>query len=277
MIGLEVKGLANPVTRVISVLESFSSLEPELSAADIHRRTGISKATLHRILTTLTQKRLLEKNHKMGTYSIGPELYIIGSLYLSTTDILKAAEPVLQELNNLTKEAISLSILDKDYNTIIMNKEAKSMVRFSVNIGTKTPAYASSMGKAMLSELSNEEIDAQYPEENLRKMAQNTIATRTELKKALEKIRKTGISFGCGEGHEGLCGIASVIRDVSGEAIAAVGFTVPSGKINQTTAEIFATLVKMGTGLISSKLGYLDTVKPVSNIEEIREWYRNKK
>ena len=277
MIGLEVKGLANPVTRVISVLESFSSLEPELSAVDIQRQTGISKATLHRILTTLTQKRLLEKNHKMGTYSIGPELYIIGSLYLSTTDILKAAEPVLQELNNLTKEAISLSILDKDYNTIIMNKEAKSMVRFSVNIGTKTPAYASSMGKAMLSELSNEEIDAQYPEENLRKMAQNTIATRTELKKALEKIRKTGISFGCGEGHEGLCGIASVIRDVSGEAIAAVGFTVPSGKINQTTAEIFATLVKMGTGLISSKLGYLDTVKPVSNTEEIREWYRNKK
>ena len=156
MIDLEVKNRANPVTRVISVLESFSSSEPELTAADIHRKTRISKATLHRILTTLRQNRLLEKNQKQGTYRIGPELYIIGSLYLSTTDILKAADPVLQELNNLTKEVISLSILDKGYTTVIMNKEAKSMVRFSMNIGTKIPAYASSMGKAMLSELSNE-------------------------------------------------------------------------------------------------------------------------
>ena len=274
---MEIKNLANPVIRVISVLGCFSRFEPELSAADIRHKTGISKATLHRILITLTNRRLLDKNQKTGMYKIGPELYTMGSLYLSTTDILKGAEPVIKELNDLTGEAVNISIFDKGYVTIIMKEETKSIFRFAVRIGTILPAYASSMGKALLSELTDEEIDSLYPEEKLRQLTPKTVATRTELKKELEQIRKTGVSFSKEGTHEGLFGVASAIRDASGKGIAGMSIALPITKINQTTSDRLATLIRMGASLISYRLGYNDTVNPIRDIQEIRVWWQQDK
>jgi len=274
---MEAKNLANPVIRVISVLDCFSRFEPELSAADIRRKTGISKATLHRILITLTDRRLLEKNQKTGMYKIGPELYTLGSLYLSTTDVLKAAEPVIKELNDLTGEAVNISIFDKGYVTLILKEEAKSVFRFAVRIGTIIPAYASSMGKALLSELTDEEIDSLYPEEKLRPLTTKTIATKTELKRELEQIRKTGVSFSDGGTYEGLFGVASVVRDASGEGIAAMSIALPIFKVNETTSDRLATLIRMGASLISYRLGYHGMVNPVRDIQEIRSWWEQNK
>lgn len=271
------KNLANPVIRVISVLDCFSRFEPELRAAEIQRKTGISKATLHRILTTLTNRRLLEKNQKTGMYKIGPELYTLGSLYLGTTDVLKAAEPVIKELNDLTGEAVNISIFDKGYVTLILKEEAKSVFRFAVRIGTIIPAYASSMGKALLTELTNEEIDSLYPEEKLRPLTTKTIATKTELKRELEQIRKTGVSFSDGGTYEGLFGVASVVRDASGKGIAAMSIALPIFKVNETTSDRLATLIRMGAKLISYRLGYNDAVNPVRDIQEIRSWWEQNK
>lgn len=274
---METKNFANPVIRVISVLDCFSRFEPELSAADIRRKTGISKATLHRILITLTNRRLLDKNQKTGMYKIGPELYTLGSLYLSTTDVLKGAEPVIKELNDLTGEAVNISIFDKGYVTLIMKEETKSIFRFSVRIGTIIPAYASSMGKALLSELTDEEIDSLYPEEKLHQLTPKTIATRTELKKELEQIRKTGVSFSKEGTHEGLFGVASAIRDASGKGIAGMSIALPIAKVDQTTSDRLATLIRMGASLISYRLGYNDTVNPIRDIQEIRVWWQQNK
>ncbi len=271
------KNLANPVIRVISVLDCFSRFEAELSAADIGRKTGISKATLHRILTTLTNRRLLEKNQKTRMYKIGPELYTLGSLYLSTTDVLKAAEPVIKELNDLTGEAVNISIFDRGYVTLILKEEAKSVFRFAVRIGTIIPAYASSMGKALLSELTDEEIDSLYPEEKLRPLTTKTIATKTELKRELEQIRKTGVSFSDGGTYEGLFGVASVVRDASGKGIAAMSIALPIFKVNETTSDRLATLIRMGAKLISYRLGYNDAVNPIRDIQEIRSWWEQNK
>ena len=274
---MKIDKLANPVIRVISVLDCFSRFEPELSAADIRRKTGISKATLHRILTTLTNRRLLEKNQKTGMYKIGPELYTLGSLYLGTTDVLKAAEPVIKELNDLTGEAVNISIFDRGYVTLILKEEAKSVFRFAVRIGTIIPAYASSMGKALLSELTDEEIDSLYPEEKLRPLTTKTIATKTELKRELEQIRKTGVSFSDGGTYEGLFGVASVVRDASGKGIAAMSIALPIFKVNETTSDRLATLIRMGAKLISYRLGYNDAVNSIRDIQEIRSWWEQNK
>ncbi len=103
----------NSLVKAVTIMRCFTPDNLELSAADICRQVSIPKSTTHRLLGTLTKTGLLDRSERTGKYTIGPTLYAMGSLYLSTTDLLKAAEPVIKLLNELTNEAVNLGILDK--------------------------------------------------------------------------------------------------------------------------------------------------------------------
>jgi DNA-binding IclR family transcriptional regulator len=233
--------LNKSLLKAMAVLKCFTLDELELGPSEVAHKVGIPLTTAHRILATLSKGGLLEQDAKSGKYRIGPTLYALGSLYLSTTDIFQAAEPVIKALNDLTGEAVCTAILYQ--------------------------------GKALLSELSEEELDRILPEEKLPPRTKNTVPTKTALKRELEEIRRTGVSYDLEGNYEGVGGIASVIRDASGKAVAVVTIGLPAFRADEATRERIATLVKMGASLISYRLGYQDTVNPVRDLEEIRSWW----
>ena len=261
------------LSRAISIIRAFSPKQLELSGNEIVAKIAVPKSTVYRILDRLTTSGLLEHNPQTGKYSIGSELYVKGSLYLSSTDILKAAEPVMKSLNDLTNEAVNLGILDNGNLVFTMKEESKFDFRWSKHIGTSLPAYCSSMGKALLSELTGAEIDELYPEEKLLTVTPKTIATKTELKRELEQIKKAGIALDREGGSEGVEGIAAVLRDISGEAVASMSIAVPTFRLDQDLRTRLSRLVLLGTNLISYQLGYRDTAEPVRNIAEISSWW----
>lgn len=264
------------VERVVAVLKCFTPDTRELGVSQISRRASIPKATTHRILVTLTKDGLLERNNKTGNYRIGPELYILGSVYLSTTDIVSAAEPVTKVLNDLTGETVHVSIFDRGNVLMIMKEESKHVFRVSQRIGTIVPAYTSAMGKAFLSELTKAELDDLIPEERLKPITPKTIATKTKLKRELEQIRNSGVSIDKEGTFEAIIGTGALIRDDTGRAVAAIGIPFPTFRLNQAGSERIQNLVKMGASLISYRLGYQDTDNPIRSVEEIRAyWKRN--
>jgi DNA-binding IclR family transcriptional regulator len=261
------------LTKAVSVLKCFTPQALELGAADVARKVGLPKTTAHRILRTFADARLLEQNVTTSRYTIGPLLYMLGNLYLSSTDVLKAAEPVLKEISNLTGIDVSLGIFDKGYITVVMRVLGRFYHPADYRIGTVVPAHTSSMGKAFLSELTDDEVDRFYPRERLFQRTPKTIPTKTELRKQLEQIRKTGMSFTREEGSEGVEGIASLIRDHSGKAVAAMSFHLPVFKANQGVRRNLAGLIKRACGLVSYRLGYRDTKDPVHELLQIRSWW----
>lgn len=266
------KNYNKSVFKVLSVMCSFSPKETELSAAEIYRKAGFPKTTVHRLLGTLTEIGFLEKN-TIGKYRIGPRLYFLGSLYLSGTDVLKAAEPVIKLINDLTGEAVSVGILDDGNLTLVMKEQSKHAFRFAAHIGTILPAYASAMGKALLSELDQQKLDELYPEEELKPVTSKTIPTKTELKRDLDRIRSTGISLNIEGGYKGVAGIASVIRGTAGKAVAAMAISMQAHEVNDTICEKFGELMKLGSSFVSYRLGYQNAENPVRNIEEIKSWW----
>ena len=98
--------------KTISIINSFSPNQPELTVAEIAGKVDIPKPTIYRILSCLTKSGLIEKKSERGTYVIGRSLYTLGSLYLSTNDLYKAAEPVIQATNDITGEVTNVAILD---------------------------------------------------------------------------------------------------------------------------------------------------------------------
>jgi len=261
------------ILKAVSVLKCFTTAEPRLSIDEISREVGIPKTTTRRLVTTLATAGLLEQTERTGKYTVGPVLYALGILYLNTQNLFTAAEPVFKLLNDLTTEVVSMSIFDRGNSVFVMREEAKHHVRLSHHIGTTFPAYSSAMGRALLSELTDAEIDDFYPDEKLRPVTSKTIATKTELKLKLEQIRKTGLSFDSEGSYEGYDGIAAAIRDVNGKIAATMSFAVPVFMMNKSRREQLATLIKMGSSLISYRLGYQDTATPVRSLEDITGWW----
>lgn len=260
--------------RAISIVTSFTPNDVELSLSEISRKTGIPLTTVHRIVTTLAQGGLLEQAMHNNKYRIGPEFYILGNLYLRRTDMLSAAEPVIKELSSLTGETSAVAVPHECNVVLILKEEAKLPFRIVNHVGSILVAYTSAMGKALLSELSEAEIDRIIPEERLNPMTKNTIPTKTELKKDLEQIRKTGISFDIEGNFDGVVGIASVIRDASGKAVAAMTIGLAAFRAGEAYRSRIATLVKMGASLISYRLGYHDADIEARDIEELIAWWR---
>lgn len=266
-------GMNKTLSKAVSVMKCFTPKELELGGADIAHKLGIPKTTSHRILKTFAEAGLLEQNRRTSKYTISPLLYMLGNLYLLTTDVLKTAEPVLKEMNELSGLDTNLGIFDKGYITVLMRILGKSLHRSDVRVGTIVPAHTSSMGKAFLSQLSKAELDTFYPKERLLQRTQRTIATKRALKLELEEIRKSGVSFTREEGSEGMEGIAWLIRDASGKAVAAMSVHFPVFKANNTYRKQLAMLVKKGCSLVSYRLGYLEMKDPVQDIRELRAWW----
>jgi DNA-binding IclR family transcriptional regulator len=189
---------------------------------------------------------------------------------LSTTDLLKAAEPVLRELNQLCGFGVNLGIFDHGHITVVMRMLAKSRLRFDMQVGRMVPAHTSSMGKAFLSRLTDEELDSFYPTERLDQRTPKTIATKTALKAQLEEVRKTGVAYTRGEGDAGMEGIATLIRDVTGNPVAAISIHLPSFEANATRRKQLAMLVQKGASLVSYRLGYQGSEALVHDIRQIR-------
>lgn len=263
------------ILRVMAVLKSFTPDDLELRTTEISRKVGIPITTTHRMLSVLTKGGLLERNVETGKYAIGPGLYAVGSLYLNTTDLLKAAEPATKTLNELTGEAINVGIFDKGNIVYVLREETKHAFRFAYHIGTVVPAYTSAMGKALLGELTDAGIDSLYPEEKLRPLTKKTIASKMELKLELKKIRKTGISISKEGSWDGVEGVGSVIRNAAGKAVAAVSIAVPVFRMNQAKRKQLATLIKSGASLISYRLGYQDMDNDIHNVQQLRSWWEH--
>ncbi|HEY50305.1 MAG TPA: IclR family transcriptional regulator [Dehalococcoidia bacterium] len=261
--------------KAVSILQCFSYDEPELGISDVVRKVERPRTTVHRILSTLLRVGLLIRQNNTGKYRIGPALYTMGSLYLVTTDILAAAEPVTELLNELTGEAIKISVFDRGNVIVIKKEESRHSFRYQHAVGSILPAYASGMGKAFLSELSDIELESLYPSEILKPLTRKTIATKTELKEELKQVRSRGFSVDVEGNTEGLSGVGCVIRDATGKVAAAMSIGVYAHTFTEERMLQLGTLNKIGATLISYRLGYQDPNNVVRSLEEIRAWWKN--
>lgn len=258
------------------MLNCFSPEQFQLSAAEISQKAKIPMTTTYRMLTSLTQGGLIEQDLVSRKYRIGLGLYFLGTLYLNTQNVIRAADPVVKTMNELTNELVAISVFDRGNEVLIYKEECAHAFRILRNIGTILPAYATAVGKAFLSELSEAEIDSLYSNENLKPLTRKTITTKTELKLELEQIRRTGVAFCREEIFEGSWSVGALIRETSTKAVAALSIGLPILRINQDTVEELTTLVKMGASLISLRLGYRDKNSLVYDIKDMHSWWERK-
>lgn len=242
------------IDRAIKILKSFSVNEEELSLADLHRKLNVSKSSLQRILNTLVQHSLLDKDEKHKTYRLGIELYFLGQLVEKNSQLLSTAKPFMEKLKEEFGESVSLSIIHENQRKCIGYVPSDHELTTLIHVGQTSPLYAGASAKILMAYLSSEKLEKLLSEITLQKKTDNTITSKSQLKKELKKIREEGYAISNGERVKGAFSISAPIKNRLNEVIAGLTLTIPTARLNQEKIPAYIEKTKETAKEISNRM-----------------------
>jgi DNA-binding IclR family transcriptional regulator len=236
----------------LTVLECLAGSEAPRGVSDLARTLDLTKSNVHRTLQTLMAAGYV-RTVSSGSYECTLKLFELASSVLARVDVRQAAEPFMRSLAEQTQETVHLSLLDKAEVIYLHKIESPHPVRAYSSIGGRAPAYCVASGKALLAY--NKEVLQTLPD-SLPAYTSRTIPTRDKLKRELERVRVQGFAINRGEWREGVCGVAAIVHDAQGKAIASIGISGPADRLNLATLRRFSDMVVDAARGLSRALGY---------------------
>jgi IclR family transcriptional regulator, KDG regulon repressor len=249
------------VDRAIEILECFSNDQNELGVTEISRMLSLHKSTVFGLLATLENRGYMEQNQSNGKYKLGMKLFELGARIQNNMDIAAIAKPYLEDIVKKYNETIHLVINDKGQAVYIDKVEGSASMRMYSQLGKRPPMYCTGVGKSILAFMPQEYIDYYLSNEDLKKLASNTITDVEKMKKELEKVREQGYSIDDEEIEDGLRCVAAPIFDHKGYAAGALSIAGPTSRMTKTRMEELAVIIKEAARQISNKLGYKNDVR----------------
>lgn len=243
-------------TRTLDILELLAEHSDGCSLTDIGRELQIPFSSLHHLLSTMAERGYLIRNPRDNTYHLGQKIVDLHQAYLASGDLVHIAQPIMDRLRNLTGETSSLGVLQGNKVVFIHKRLAGGGLGILDPVGTRKIAHATATGKAILSFLSDDELDALYPEEQLPTSTSSTINTKTQLKRILAEIRRTGYACEDEESKAGVWAVAACIFNYDSNPIAALSVVGPVRAIAPENKSGWPSLVANAAAEISYSLGY---------------------
>ena len=216
--------------RGLAVIRAFGPEDPELTLSDVARRTGLTRAAARRFLLTLADLGYVRSDGRL--FALTPRVLELGFAYLSSLTLPEVAEPHLERLAAEVRESSSVSVLDGDDIVYVGRVPTSRIMRVSINVGTRFPAHATSMGRVLLAALTDDELDAYLERADLRALTPRTIADAGTLRRELARIRRQGWALVDQELEEGLRSVAAPIRDREGRVVAAVNVSAHASRVS---------------------------------------------
>jgi len=218
--------------RGLQVIRSFSAHAPQQTLSEVAQRTGLTRAGARRILLTLEGLGYVRCHGRQ--FSLAPRILDLGFAYLSSLPLWNLAEPVMERLVEEVKESCSAAVLDGPDVVYVLRVPTHKIMSINLGIGSRLPAYCTSMGRTLLAELDEASLDALMAEYPPVRRTQRTIADVPSLKKELAAVRQQGWCLVNQELEEGLVSLSAPIRDRGGRTIAAMNI---SGQVNRTAPD----------------------------------------
>jgi DNA-binding IclR family transcriptional regulator len=244
------------VERAADVLMYFVEAgAPDLGVTEIAEALGLSKAAVHRVLSSLRARELIELNERTRRYALGIASMRLGLAYLERMDVLRVAHPELVALSLQTNETATLSVRHGGHRVYIDQVTPDREVIMSVGLGEPFPLHAGASSKAFLAFLPREEIDAYLTGHPLAALTPGTITDVKALRRHLNEIRKQGWAHSAGERKSGAASVAAPIFDHLGAPIAVVSVC---GPLERFSAELDACRQALlaSTTRLSAKFGW---------------------
>jgi IclR family transcriptional regulator, pca regulon regulatory protein len=229
--------------RGLAVIRAFDADHPSLTLSEVATSTGLSRAAARRFLRTLVQLGYMRSTG--SKFALRPKILELGYAYLSSLTLPEVAMPHLEQLVEQVHESSSVSELDGQEVVYIARVPTKRIMTVTISVGTRFPAYATSMGRVLLAAQSEEWLDEYLESASLRGLTGHTITSAPALRRELRKIHAQGYALVDQELEEGLRSIAAPICDADGQVMAAVNVSTHAGRrtLNSVVEDLLPPLL----------------------------------
>ena len=206
--------------------------QPRVRLTEACKYLGVAHSTAHRLLAMLAYHGFVQQEPETRAYIAGPALVEVGLAVVGSLDVREQARPVMELLNTELGETVHLGVLEGAQVRYVDAIESERVLRVVARTGSLVPAHCTSLGKAMLSLLSDEELEKRYPVagEPFAASTDRSITTQAELLGEISKARATGYAVNAGETEEGVGSVAVAFSDLAGRT-AALAVAAPASRL----------------------------------------------
>jgi IclR family pca regulon transcriptional regulator len=242
------------LARGLQVLEAFVELGPDQSIAGLARHAGLPRGVVARCLHTLVMTGYVAQDER--SFSVRPKVLGLARAYLSDRSLSAIAQPLLENLRDRLGESCSLGVLDGADVLYVARASRSRIMAIGLHVGSRLPAWCTSMGRILLASLQPEQRDTLLPPDPLPVRTLHTVATLADLRELLNGIAREGLAVVDQELEVGLRSVAVPVRDRKGQVIAALNVGVNAMEhsvdhLRSTIAPVLAETARM-VGLASA-------------------------
>jgi IclR family pca regulon transcriptional regulator len=214
------------LVRGLAVIRVFDADNAHLTLSDVARRAELTRATARRVLHTLADLGYVSTDGRQ--FSLRPKILELGHAFLSSMRLPTIVQPHLESLTDAAHESSSVAVLDGRDVVYLARVPRQRIMTVAINVGTRFPAYATSLGRVLLAHLPPDQLDDYLDRHEREAFTSHTITDRKKLVTELRRVRDQGWALVDQELEEGLRSIAAPIRDRTGEVVAALNLSASS-------------------------------------------------
>lgn len=216
------------LARGLAVIRAFDTDHPLMTLTEVAARTDLTRATARRFLHTLVELGYVRTDGK--TFALTAKVLQLGYAYLSGLSLPQLAQPHLEELSLKLGESTSAAVLDGTDIAYIARVTTRRIMNVGITVGTRFPAYATSMGRVLLAALPPAELKAYLAVAEIKPLTPRALGTVPELLAGLEKVRAQGWCLLDQELELGLMSVAAPVHD-GPKVVAAVNVSLQAQSV----------------------------------------------
>lgn len=209
------------LARGIAVMQALADKRRRMSMAQLSHITGIPRAAVRRSLLTLSKIGFVAEDEGRRFY-LRPRILSLSHAYLSATPLAVFAQPILDRLGEELQVACSTAVLDGDEIVYLARSSSSRLISPNINVGRRLPAYCTSIGRALLSSLAPDELDAYLSRARFYAYTNQTVTAPDELRKIVQQAREAGYAYAREQMEPRICTFAVPVRDAAGYFAAGV-------------------------------------------------------
>jgi IclR family pca regulon transcriptional regulator len=218
-------GLAKGLT----VIRAFNREHAALTLSKVASLARLPPATARRCLHTLEELGYVMRSGRM--FLLRPKVLELGAAYLDSMDIEALTKTLLEDLATRTGDSAALSVLDGLDIVYVARASVRTLVRLEAHVGSRFPAYATSMGRVLLAGLGAERLRIYFERATFTELTEHTIVDPTKLMKRIDDARRAGYAAVEEELAYGVVAVAVPVFDASQRVVAALNSSSHSRKL----------------------------------------------
>ncbi|HET6190275.1 MAG TPA: IclR family transcriptional regulator C-terminal domain-containing protein [Trebonia sp.] len=238
--------------RGLAIIKAFDETRPQMTASEVAKVTGLDRASVRRFLLTFVDLGYITTDGRV--YALRPRVLELGYAFLSSLSLPELALPHMEELVSAVHETSSLGVLDDGEVVFVARVPTKRLMSVPIMVGSRFPAYATSMGKVLLSGLSDRELDQYVRSTELTPLTDRTVTDPDALRSVVAETRERGWAMVDQEMDDSSRSIAVAVRDRGGRIVAALNLSTVAVRGDAEALREFLPHIQRAAGKIEADL-----------------------